>query len=82
MNESKEIKISEDIIKNTKKCTKKYSCISGTRTEICKVELNIEDKIHFVKCLSHESCPYRISFGYSYVCICPVRKELFNRYGI
>ena len=25
---------------------------------------------------------YRISFGYSFVCICPVRKELFNRYNI
>ena len=82
MNGSKEIRISEDTIKNAGKCRKGHSCLSGQRDDLCKVELNVDDKIHFVKCMSNESCAYRISFGYSYVCLCPVRKELFNRYNI
>ena len=82
MNGSKEIRISEDSLKNAGKCKKNHSCLSGQRDDLCKVELNVDDKIHFVKCMSKESCPYRIYFGYSYVCLCPVRKELFNRYNI
>ncbi len=82
MNGLKEIKISEETVKMAGKCKKNYSCLSEKGADICKVELNVEDKIHFVKCMSIEPCSYRISFGYSYVCICPVRKELFNRYNI
>ncbi len=73
------IKMNEDILKTATKCKKNLSCLSGT--DICKVESCIEDKIHFIKCMNSEPCDYRISFGYSYVCICPVRKELFNRYN-
>jgi hypothetical protein len=82
MDGSNKIKISEDTLKKAGKCKKNYSCLSGKRDDICKVELNVEDKIHFVKCMSIEPCTYRISFGYSYVCLCPIRKELYNRYNI
>jgi hypothetical protein len=82
MNGSKGIRITEDILKMADKCRKHHSCLSGENDNLCKVELNVDDKIHFVKCLSQAFCPYRISFGYSYVCLCPVRKELFDRYNI
>jgi len=82
MDGSTQIRITEDIKEKAGKCRKNHSCLSGKRDDICKVELNVEDKIHFVKCMSSEPCSYRISFGYSYVCLCPVRKELFNRYNI
>jgi len=82
MNKKTDIQINEEYLKNTTKCKKDFSCLSGKRNDLCKVELNVEDKIHFVKCMSSEPCSYRISFGYSFVCLCPVRKELFNRYNI
>jgi hypothetical protein len=82
MNQKTAVKINEEIIKNTSKCKKDFSCLSGLRNNLCQVELNVGDKIHFVKCMSNEPCDYRISFGYSFVCLCPVRKELFNRYNI
>jgi len=82
MNQKTDIQINEEYLKNTTKCKKDFSCLSGKRKDLCKVELNVEDKIHFVKCMSREPCSYRISFGYSFVCLCPVRKELFNRYNI
>ncbi|MCX9081971.1 MAG: hypothetical protein OIN83_07220 [Candidatus Methanoperedens sp.] len=80
MNQKTILKINEEILKNTLKCKKGFSCLSGM--SLCQVELNVGDKIHFVKCKSNEPCNYRVSFGYSFVCICPVRKELFNRYNI
>jgi hypothetical protein len=82
MNQKTDFQINEEYLKNATKCKKDFSCLSGKRKDLCKVELNVEDKIHFVKCMSSEPCSYRISFGYSYVCLCPVRKELFNRYNI
>ncbi len=74
------IKIDENISKTATKCIKNLSCMSGS--DICKVELCVDGKIHFIKCMNLEHCNYRISFGYSFVCNCPVRKELFNRYNI
>jgi pyrroline-5-carboxylate reductase len=74
------VRINEEVLKNTSKCKKDFSCLAGM--SLCQVELNVGDKIHFVKCMSNEPCNYRISFGYSFVCLCPVRKELFNRYNI
>lgn len=75
------IRVDDNIIKETTKCRKIFSCLSGEAPS-CSVELSIENKIHFIKCVSNESCSYRVPFGYSHVCNCPVRKELYNRYKI
>jgi len=74
------IKIDEDISKSATKCKKNLSCLSGN--DICKVESCVDGKIYFIKCMNLDPCNYRISFGYSFVCNCPVRKELFNLYKI
>jgi len=80
------IKVDDNILIKTTKCRKNVSCLSG-ETPICSVDLCIENKIHFIKCVINESfscksCGYRVSFGYSNVCNCPVRKELYNRHKI
>jgi hypothetical protein len=82
MEKKMDFEINEEIKKNTTKCNKDFICFSKSRTDLCKVEYNVDNKIHFVNCKSSEPCNYRISFGYSFVCQCPVRKELFNRYKI
>jgi hypothetical protein len=78
----KTLAINEEIIKKTTRCTKKLSCLAGDRDDLCKVEFCVEEKIHFIKCLDKQPCNYRIPFGYSHVCICPVRKELYNKYKV
>jgi len=76
------IKVDDSIIQETTECRKKFSCLSG-EYPFCSVELCIDNKVHFIKCASNnESCRYRVPFGYSNVCNCPVRKELYNRYKI
>jgi hypothetical protein len=27
-------------------------------------------------------CPYDVSFGYSHICSCPTRREIYDRYGV
>ncbi len=73
--------VDDNIIKKTTKCRKNFCCLSGKKP-FCNVELCIEKSIHFIKCASNESCGYRVPFGYSYICVCPIRKELYNRYKI
>ena len=81
MTEKTIITINEDVLKKTTKCKKNMSCLSKSR-DLCEVELCVESKIHFIKCGNIEPCNYRVPFGYSYVCLCPVRKELYNKYNI
>ncbi|VVB86680.1 Uncharacterised protein [uncultured archaeon] len=75
------IKVSEDALKKTK-CKKDFSCLSGERTDLCMVEYCVNGEIHFLRCMYNSRCGYQIPFGYSSVCTCPVRKELYNRYKI
>ncbi|MBU4076988.1 MAG: hypothetical protein KKI06_09830 [Euryarchaeota archaeon] len=82
MAKKNDLKVHDDIIKNTDRCKKDHSCLSGLTTDLCKVEMCVGDKIHFIKCLNEHICNYRIPFGYSFVCTCPVRKELYNRYKV
>ena len=75
------IKVDDNILQQTTKCKTNFSCLSG-ETPPCSVENCIDNKLHFIKCASKEPCSYRVSFGYSDVCTCPVRKELYNSYKI
>ncbi|MDD5616939.1 MAG: hypothetical protein PHH85_12155 [Candidatus Methanoperedens sp.] len=76
------MKIDDDIIKNTNRCKKNHSCLSGDATDTCKVEMCVGDKVHFIKCNNENTCNYKIPFGYSFVCTCPVRKEIYKMYRV
>ena len=76
------IKISDLTIKETIKCKKDFSCLDEKRKELCKVNHNVGNEVHFIECLDTESCSYMLSFGDSIICTCPVRKEIYNQYKI
>ncbi|RJQ49623.1 MAG: hypothetical protein C4538_01890 [Nitrospiraceae bacterium] len=76
------LEISDDIINNTTKCNNGLSCLSGERACLCEIEDNFNCKVLFVKPNNLQTCSYRMSFGYSYVCTCPTRKEIFRLYRI
>ena len=74
--------VDDSIIRKTTQCEKNLSCMSETKTELCKITRNVEDKVYFVKCEENESCSYRLSFGDSFICNCPVRKAIYNKYNV
>ena len=47
----------------------------------CEVESLIHDML-FVKASHATLCPYRTSFGSSFACYCPKRKEVYEKYGV
>ncbi|REE83269.1 hypothetical protein BX611_0556 [Lutibacter oceani] len=75
------MEIDKELIEKTTKCKKSFGCLNNDQHILCKVEHCVSNKVHFVKC-SDNFCPYRMSFGYSDVCNCPMRKEIFNKYKI
>jgi hypothetical protein len=75
------MEINKELIKETTKCQKSFDCLNNDKHIFSKVENCVNNKIHFVKC-SDYSCSYLVSFGNSYVCSCPIRKEIFNKYNI
>jgi len=74
-------KISEDIIKDTCKCRDDFSCLKGNDECICAIEESFNDKIYFINPDNKGICDYRMSFGYSYICNCPTRREIFKQYN-
>jgi hypothetical protein len=72
--------IDDAIIKTATKCRNHHACLEGT-IPICAVEHCVMHRVHFVKCCYDEPCPYKRIVEGSTVCTCPLRKEIFNRYG-
>jgi hypothetical protein len=73
--------VSEDVIKKATKCRSNFSCLSGEGVCLCEIEDFAGDKLHFIKPGTGE-CDYRMGFGFSYLCNCPVRKEIYNQYRV
>ena len=72
--------ISESTRAQTKKCRLDFECLKGGECPKCAVEYIILDDGCFVKPAQKENCEYLLSFGYSWICTCPTRCEIFQRY--
>ncbi|MBI5539071.1 MAG: hypothetical protein HY951_03365 [Bacteroidia bacterium] len=75
------IEINEEIITTTN-CIREYPCFNSESHHCCKVVRCIDGAVHFVEPVERTHCFNMQSFGYSYFCSCPVRKEIFNKYGL
>jgi len=75
--------INENIVKKAEKCRSNFSCLSGENDCLCEVEDHAGENIHFItpRTGAHK-CNYKMGFGFSYICKCPVRKEVYNLYRI
>ncbi len=76
------MRIDPEILLKTVHCTKTFECLHGEKSNICEVERCVGDEVHFIKCKGTNSCNYVFSFGLSHICRCPIRKELFQKYGV
>lgn len=75
-------RVSEETIAETKKCNRAFACQKKPLESLCTINYCVDGKVHFIKCLSKTACSYRSMFGYDFVCNCPTRKELYNKYGV
>ena len=75
-------KINKKIIESTTKCTKNFKCLESDSSPYCNVERIVSDDITIVKCLTHFDCTYKVAFADAFVCTCPARIEIFNKYNL
>ncbi len=74
--------VDETVLSKTTKCRNNFSCLNGAKDCLCDVEDCSSNKVHFIKPGGNiNACNYKIAFGYSYTCTCPVRKEIYSLYN-
>jgi hypothetical protein len=81
--------VSEDARRRTTKCSSDFFCLKSNgnpkcseEMPLCSVDYYIDKTDLVVKFTSNTDCPYKSSFGQRYICTCPVRHEIFERYHI
>jgi hypothetical protein len=63
-------------------CTKGKRCLQQRVAAVCgQVHHCVMDKLLLVDCPDDKPCPYRHNIDHGHACSCPVRKEIFLRYG-
>ena len=73
--------INKKIIAETTRCDKEFDCLQNDLS--CgKVEYRIYQEELLLKCLDNRNCSYKKPFGLSFMCNCPIRKEILNKYSI
>lgn len=75
-------KISDRTRQLTERCPHSFICLGNEAIDMCTVENCIEGDGCFLKAVKFHDCTYQISFGYSKICNCPTRIELYKNYGI
>ena len=71
------IHLPERIVAKTTKCHKDFACLENADEVICPVERHLGNGLLFVTPSDYIFCSYKTSFGYSSICGCPVRQELY-----
>lgn len=75
-------RVEEKTVNETLHCEKNFACLKNDKHVCCKVENCINNEVHFIDCAVNFNCSYKMSFGHSYFCTCPVRKEIHKKYGV
>jgi len=76
------LQIDEAILKKTTECPNELKCLNRAEYPLCRAENRppVGDYGIFVITIERNSCSYKIPFGYSHMCKCPTRMELYKRH--
>jgi hypothetical protein len=78
-----EIQIDLRIAAQARRCKKQFACLAGDLESLCKVKDIAPDLLYLVEDTDKQKCGYRVRFGQdAIVCLCPVRWEIYKRYGV
>lgn len=76
--------IDKEILCKADKCQKEFSCLLDQKG-LCKVIGDIDKNVIFIDKKTMKGslfCKFAIAFGVSTICACPVRKEIYKKYGV
>jgi hypothetical protein len=84
------LEIDKDIIlKAADRCEKQFACLSGRQAcqrndkhQCCTVKKAVGKTVLFLHEAENKYCRNKMDFGYSPICACPVRREIYNKYNV
>jgi hypothetical protein len=76
------VDIDEATVRSATLCEKGFACLECEDQVYCTVEQCLMHRIHFIRCADDLPCPYKKQLDGVPVCACPVRKAIFDRYGL
>ena len=82
------IEVSSEVVATTTQCQKGFPCLSQPVETLCKVERSVYDNVRndmviFVHCRkASPPCSYQMAFGDGFICSCPTRRAIYNRYKL
>jgi hypothetical protein len=79
---SVKIEVSADVMERATRCQRQFSCLSGAVESLCVVEYVVAGELYCLKRTSWRGCNYERRFGDTFLCICPVRQEIYDRYEV
>ena len=75
-------KVSEKAQGKTTQCCCSFSCLDSATKKTCEILDVTAGDLIFIKGPGMTNCKYCHTYGDSYFCSCPVRKEIFVKYRI
>lgn len=76
------VEVPESIRRKVTQCPHEFGCLAsghcGSRT-ICAIEYSYGDSVMLLATNEQIDCPYRVAFGHSQLCVCPIREYLHTR---
>ncbi len=76
------LEVDKATIEKTTRCVSDFECLSNSGRNLCPAEINVDNVGIFVNLNAASDCAYKVPFGSSHICKCPVRREIYQRYGI
>jgi len=73
------MEVDKMVLVKTRQCKKNFGCLKDDQV-FCKADSFVNNEILFVKCLNNHDCSYKMKFGFSNVCHCPTRIEIYKIY--
>jgi hypothetical protein len=75
-----QLDISESTLNQARECPIRFRCLSDAPGTVCPVEKREDGGALFIHTNRQRECPYLEWVDGGYVCRCPVRIELYERY--
>ena len=76
--------IDEAILKAASACSKMRMCVTEEGKPCCtpiQIMRGEGEEAALIECPEDSGCSYCHSFGNTHICLCPVRMEIYRRYG-
>jgi hypothetical protein len=70
------------LIEEANKCTKNHACLKDPNYQLCGAAITTDSGTERMVCSHGSKCPYNSTLGNKHVCTCPIRQEIYRKYGI